>query len=102
LRAVGGEVYITEQGAEHSAEHGVVDGGGAVRKQQATIAVWRLLAMQRPCAALCGVVLVSVLCISTRGSSLLRLTHTYIPLIFVRQHAVSGLCCYVSIYQIPI
>jgi hypothetical protein len=45
LCAVGGEVYITEQGAEHSAEHGAVDGGDAERKQQATIAVWRLLAM---------------------------------------------------------
>jgi predicted DCC family thiol-disulfide oxidoreductase YuxK len=44
LCAVGGEVYgITEKGAEHSAEHGAVDDGDAVRKQQATIAVWRLL-----------------------------------------------------------
>jgi predicted DCC family thiol-disulfide oxidoreductase YuxK len=34
---------ITEQGAEHSAEHGAVDDDDAVRKQQATIAVWRLL-----------------------------------------------------------
>jgi hypothetical protein len=28
---------ITEQGAEHSAEHGAVDDDDAVRKQQATI-----------------------------------------------------------------
>jgi hypothetical protein len=39
-------------------------------KQQATIAVWRLLksAMTPCCCAVCGVVLVSVLGISTRGS----------------------------------
>jgi predicted DCC family thiol-disulfide oxidoreductase YuxK len=44
LCAVGGEVY-GHYGARrgHSAEHGAVDDGDAVRKQQATIAVWRLL-----------------------------------------------------------
>jgi hypothetical protein len=66
---------ITER-ARTRAEHGAVD-DDAVRKQQATIAVWRLLKERNDRAvALCGVVLVSVLGISTRGVvSLLNYSH---------------------------